>query len=278
MLLLGGGVSSLIFSQMAPPLIISLILRGRMFEYDSGSAKPSSREQFRCVRAIAPNSLRSAAVNVSAFAVNHVNTLLLVKHTSLSEVASYGLLNQITMMVFGFGWVLQTNITAKMVKLRESGDCEGLVQTFGLQWFRGMLIYVASASVCAVFLGPVMALIQSQTHAPKVETILLLFAFRANEFSLACFGWLLMSENRVPFPGLTVATSFIGVFLAWEGLATFGLNGMIVGSGVSNAMLSFFFYPAGTKSIRTTFPKFAKESIVIFLQSLRLLLNRPRGY
>lgn len=178
------------------------------------------------------NAKKMGVIGVLSSAIGYASTLIIGAYLSLSDVASYGLLVQLTGIITGVAAVHFNSIVPKLSSLMVSKSYIELKNYFGIAMFSFYCIMVLGA--IAMYLAvPIFGFFEFNTQLPAYLIIGIYYCYKFNEQNQSLFSQLFLLENDLRFYPCAVWTGVISFVALWISLyLKLGLLGVVLSQSI----------------------------------------------
>lgn len=268
LILVGLGLLGVVIANLLSPFV-GRYISYRMF-YDSeiktqlNLAVLDKKYQKKLFLTIWYNSKRLGLAFIGAYAINKIAMFLAGLFLNLSDIASYGLLIQLTTIVSGIATTYNSASLPTYNYLRTEENNSQLINRFSESVIIYYIIYLLGG-ICIVTIAPVLLrIIGSNALLPsKLITIIYLIVvfFEGNHSLFANF---ITTGNSIPFVESTLITGIAistGSFLILK-YTGYGLLGIIIVQGICETIYSNWKWPyVVCKDFHISFLRFLKYGI-----------------
>ena len=178
------------------------------------------------------NAKKMGVIGVLSSAIGYASTLVIGAYLSLSDVASYGLLVQVTGIIAGVAAVHFNSIVPKLSSLMVSKNYIELKNYFGLAMFSFYCI-MAIGAIAMYLAVPVFRYFEFNTQLPTYLIIAIYYCYKLNEQNQSLFSQLFLLENDFRFYPSAVWTGIITFVALWICLyMRLGLLGVVLSQSI----------------------------------------------
>ncbi|MDO4702722.1 O-unit flippase-like protein [Tannerella sp.] len=146
-----------------------------------------------------PNVRKLSLITIAGYVVSQLGMFLSGLYLPLEEVASYGLMIQLSNVVVIVSSTLITIQTPAFASYRVTGDREGLIKKFASSMVLFYPLFIVGA-VLLVWVAPkLLSVIQSNAVLPASYILITYCLIRLLEANHSCFANIISSANHIPF-------------------------------------------------------------------------------
>lgn len=174
------------------------------------------------------NAKKMGIIGILSSAIGYASTLVIGSYLSLSEVGSYGLLVQLTGIVFGVSTIHFYSIMPTLSSLMVKKDYSEVRQHFGISMF--FFYSISLIGMLVIFFAiPVWKWCGFNTQLPSFLIVVCYYIYKFVEQNQSLFSQLFMIENDMRFYHSAVLTGIFSFVLLWIALYMgYGLAGMVL--------------------------------------------------
>ncbi|MFT0713959.1 O-unit flippase-like protein [Flagellimonas lutimaris] len=191
------------------------------------------------------NSKKLGLVFVGSYAINKLSMFLAGLYLSLEEVASYGLMIQLTTLILTISSTLFGIYQPRFSALRVQGKKQLLLKEFASVMNIYYLLFITGSIILLVF-GPfILNVLGSNAELPTLSIVLVFLIIIFLEGNHANFASFIITANNIPFvQSSLISGAVIGLFsyISLEFFA-YGIWGLILIQGVTQALYSNWKWP-----------------------------------
>jgi O-antigen/teichoic acid export membrane protein len=238
LLLFGFGLISVTIANLVSPFV-SRYMSYRYF-FDDELKKKISEQNYTSEEV--KETFSVVWYNAKKLGINYVGSYAILKFSlfiaglflSLSEVASLGLMMQITSIIVAVSATFYTTFNSKLSFYRVKGDNQGFKKIFGFSLVIHLIVFL-SCSLLLIFVGPfLLELIGSKAVLPStlVLSIYLLVNLLEGNHSLCASA--IATSNKVPFVMPSIVTGLLICLFDYVVLqfTSLGLLGLVLVQGI----------------------------------------------
>ena len=249
LVLSGWGLMGVVIANLLSPFV-GRFLSYRMF-YDAElkeelkGINPDTKAEKAIFITIWYNAKKLGLAFIGAYAINKLAIFLAGLFLSLADIASYGLLVQLTTILMGVAITFNTTSQPLFSSLRTESNNNELIKRFSVSLIIYYAIFIAG-SLFLIFLAPaILKIIGSNTTLPSRLIVFLYSLVILLEGNHSIFANLITTGNRIPFVEANLLTGMaIGVLSFIElKYSTFGLLGLILVQGICECLYSNWKWP-----------------------------------
>ena len=190
------------------------------------------------------NSKKVGLINVAGSSLGYLTIFIVGLFMSLKEVASYGLMVQLSNVLSIVSITLFTTYLPKMSYLYLNKEYRNLTEQISVTVLSFYIIFLAGMVFFYFFGNESLNVIQSKTELPPKWIVLLFLFFMLIEKNQSLFSQILLFENRVPFMGAALITGFISIILVFTTLyLDLGFLGIVLAQGLPTLFYSAWKWP-----------------------------------
>lgn len=185
-------------------------------------------------KAIYPNSIKIGLTSLGSFMINKSVIILGSLYLSLEDIASFGITNQLILVMSGLGSIYIGTYIPKISQHRVNGDVINIRKIY----LRGILFLILTylfGSLFLIFFGKItLNLLDSNTNLISNSLLILYLTVSFLEINHSIAGSILVTKNEVPFFKASIVSGFLTILLLLVFLETFnlGLLGIILAPGI----------------------------------------------
>lgn len=232
MLFIGCGLLSVVVANLIAPFVMRFFAYKKFFDEniirilrENVVKKEEIKEVFII---LFYNAKKLGVISILSSALGYASTLVIGSYLSLTDVASYGLMVQLTGIVMSVATIHFTSIVPKLSSLIVKKDYIGFRDHFGLSMFFFYLICLLGVGAM-MFAVPIFKWCEFKTQLPAMSLILLYYFYKTNEQNQSLFSQLFLIENDFRFYRSAVWTGNISFGLLWLSLYLgYGLWGVVL--------------------------------------------------
>ena len=234
---LGFGLTSIVSAQLIA-FVIRRSLSYRVFftkemKERLGSVQgDNSRE---VLRVIFPNAVKVGLTQVGGFLVLKSAVFIGAAYLTLSEIANYGITNQVVDIVAGLAGVYYQSYVPKLAEYRVKHDLRQLKITYIRSVFMQVVVYVVGGVGLLLLGNWFLGVIGSETRFLPASMLVAVLFISLLEKNHALAAGFLMAKNEIPFFKASLISGAATVLLLWFmlGYLHWGMWGMILTPGIA---------------------------------------------
>lgn len=249
LLLIGLGLLGVVIANLLSPFV-GRFISYRMF-YDNhikAQLKTSILDknfQKELFHTIWYNAKKLGLAFFGAYAINKTSMFFAGLFLSLSEIASYGLLIQLTTIILGIATTFNSSSHPTYNYLRTEGNNSELIRRFAESVIIYYLIYILGCLTLIIVAPLVLGWIGSNTILPSKIIIISYCIVIFLEGNHSLFANFITTGNKIPFVESTLITGAvisIGSLIILK-FSNYGLLGIIIIQGISESLYSNWKWP-----------------------------------
>jgi O-antigen/teichoic acid export membrane protein len=273
LLLLKFGLISLVVANLIAPFV-QRFLSVRYF-YNTDMKNSLRRQQIAkyelesCFKIVWHNAKKLGLVSLGSVAVSRSGMFFAGLYLPAADVASYGLLIQLTGVVTGLSTTMYMIHQPLFAECRINNNIKKLLNDFALTMGFFYFLFFSFSIFFILWGNPVLRLIKSNSFLPIRTVIIIYLIITLLEQNHALFASLIVSGNNVPFvkPSLLVGLfTILGTYTVLNYLQ-FGLIGLVLVPGIVQIVYSNWKWPLVVcRELQVSFIEFLKISCYEVLQ------------
>ena len=200
-LIMGCGIIAMVYGQLAA-LVVNRILAHLAF-YDKPLRKQlkvtSKQSAWEVLKIISPNAVKVGITSLGTFLVSRAGIVIASLYLPLSEIASYGITQQVIDILVSISIVWLTTFYPRITQFRLTNDLQGVKRLFLKSRIFFIFMYVCGSCFLLLWGNNILTFIHSKTlFLPmSIFAIGLVALYIENRFTMASL--VLLSKNEVPY-------------------------------------------------------------------------------
>lgn len=276
----GLGLLGVVFASLIAPLV-NRYISYRFFFTSEIIAKISAyeiskKEKIELFKIIWHNAKKLGLVFVGGYSISKLSMFLSGLFLSLSEVASFGLMNQLFILIMTFSSTLFNIYQPRYSALRVEGNNNLLVKEFAFSMNIYYILYFLG-SICILFFGSyLLTIIGSKAVLPSFAILAVYSLVIFLEGNHSNYSTLIVTNNNVPFVKASLITGTFIAFGSYISLAytSSGILGLVLVQGLSQLAYSNWKWPLMVcKEFNINFLKFVTIGINESISKLKTHLH-----
>lgn len=236
MLFAGYGLLSVVVANLIAPFVFRFFAYKKFYTPDIKNVLANNIIQKSEIREVFSilwfNAKKMGIIGILSSALGYASTLVIGSYLSLADVASYGLLVQLTGVVAGVATIHFFSIFPKLSSLMVKKDYGEMRRYFGLSMFFFYIISIAGA-VAMYFAVPFLKWFNFDTQLPSYLIIGIYYIYKVNEQNQSLFSQLFLLNNDLRFYPCAVWTGIISFVPLWASLYMgLGLLGVVLSQSI----------------------------------------------
>ena len=246
---LGCGLFSIVLANLIAPFV------GRWYSYRCfftseikekiGKWKPTKKDILDTFNILWYNAKKLGINFVGAYGIQQSSTFIIGLYLPLAEVASYGLMCQLSNILTALSNGVFTTFMPVFSQQRVTKDIAGLIRNYSLTQVVFFLLFI-SGSLFILFLGPpLVSFISSSTRLPVLTVVFLYLTNQMFECFHSMAGCMIITNNEVPFvkAGLITGISIVLLNLLSLQFTNLGLLGIVLGQVLASSLYNHWRWP-----------------------------------
>lgn len=248
MLYLGCGLFSIVIASLLSPFVQRFYAYKKYFtpELKSKFIFTVSKEDIKETYNIIWYNAKKLGINfVCVYVIMKFGMFLAGLYLPLSDVASYGLLVQLTGILVGLGTGFYMTLEPQLISYNVIGESNKLQQKFSMSLVVFYVVMIIGGLAITYIVPIVLDLIKSNTLLPSSTICLLYILIISLEYNHSIFGGLIATENKFPFVKAYVISS-IGVLVLtffFLQFTSFGILGVVLAEGIVELSYNNWHWP-----------------------------------
>ena len=232
LLIAGYGLLSVVVANLIAPFVFRFFAYKRFYTSDIKIILVNNIIQKSEIREVFSilwfNAKKMGIIGILSSALGYASTLVIGSYLSLADVASYGLLVQLTGVVVGVATIHFFSIVPKLSSLMVKKDYVEMRRHFGLSMFFFYIIIITGA--IAMFSAvPLLKWFNFDTQLPPYMIVSIYYVYKVNEQNQSLFSQLFLINNDLRFYHCAVWTGIISFVTLWISLYMgYGLLGVVL--------------------------------------------------
>jgi O-antigen/teichoic acid export membrane protein len=191
------------------------------------------------------NSRKLGLVFVGSYTITRLSLFLAGLYLTLEEVASFGLMMQLTGIISGISSTLFYAYQPTFASLRIRNDKDKLINLFAFTMNVFYLLFIVGSTTLILFGSWILSFIESNAGLPTISILSLYLIITFLEVNHSNFATLIVTKNQIPFlkpaliAGLMIA---LGSFFTLE-YTSWGLLGLVFVQGFSQIIYNKWKWP-----------------------------------
>lgn len=217
------------------------------------------------------NAKKMGVIGILSSAIGYASTLVIGSYLSLSDVASYGLLVQLTGVIAGVATIHFYSIVPKLSSLMVKKDFIEMRRHFGLSMF---FYYIISflGGIGLLLCVPFFKWLGFETQLPSMFIIVLYYIYKFFEQNQSLFSQLFLFENDLRFYRSAVLTGACSFAALWLSLFLgFGIKGVVISQSIILYVYVAWKWPIA--AIKTYEIRIIDDFIIRPCQILKTIVN-----
>lgn len=178
------------------------------------------------------NAKKMGLIGVLSSAIGYASTLVMGSYLPLVDVASYGLLVQLTGVIVGIGTIHFYSIAPQLSSLMVTKKYSEIRRCFGESIFIFYIISVLG-SIGVIAIKVIFELCEFDTQLPQLFIVILFYIYRFLEQNQSLFSQLFLFQNDLRFFNCAVWTGIISfASLCFSLYLEFGLVGVVLSQSI----------------------------------------------
>lgn len=239
--------------------------------------KVSVAEKKDMIHRVWHNAKRSAIVQVASFCTTQVGFLFTGWYLSASDISSYGLLMQLTMIITGVSMSLSNSISPIYAQLRANNDMEGIKKNFYFTTGVYYIIFIAGSIFLLTICPILIDLVKSNALLPPflISVVYLIYKFLEGQHCVCIY--CISSKNYIydtESASIMAVATIILLYLALDVLHM-GLFGVVFVQFLVAVVYANWKWPYECcKDLGITYPQMIYNSIREVLYRIKIILAR----
>jgi len=214
-LIAGCGIIAMVYGQLAA-LVVNRTLAHFAF-YDkqlkrSLQVKPSTSIR-NILNIISPNATRVGATALGGFLVSRAGVFIASLYLPLSEIASYGITQQVIDILASISVVWLTTFYPRITQFRVTNNLQGVKRLYLKSRIFCIAVYAAGTAFLLLCGNDILLLIHSKTLFLPVAVFAVGLAALYLETRYALAAFMLLSKNEVPYYKASLLAGLVNVVL-----------------------------------------------------------------
>ena len=236
LLIAGYGLLSVVVANLIAPFVFRFFAYKRFYTSDIKIILVNNIIQKNEIREVFSilwfNAKKMGIIGILSSALGYASTLVIGSYLSLADVASYGLLVQLTGVVVGVATIHFFSIVPKLSSLMVKKDYVEMRRHFGLSMFFFYIIIITGA--IAMFSAvPLLKWLNFDTQLPPYMIVSIYYVYKVNEQNQSLFSQLFLINNDLRFYPCAVWTGIISFASLWLSLYVgLGLLGVVLSQSI----------------------------------------------
>lgn len=236
LLIAGYGLLSVVVANLIAPFVFRFFAYKRFYTSDIKIILVNNIIQKSEIREVFSilwfNAKKMGIIGILSSALGYASTLVIGSYLSLADVASYGLLVQLTGVVVGVATIHFFSIVPKLSSLMVKKDYVEMRRHFGLSMFFFYIIIITGA--IAMFSAvPLLKWFNFDTQLPPYMIVSIYYVYKVNEQNQSLFSQLFLINNDLRFYHCAVWTGIISFVTLWISLYMgYGLLGVVLSQSI----------------------------------------------
>lgn len=190
------------------------------------------------------NAKKIGLISVASSSLSYLAMFIIGLNMSLADVASYGLMMQLTGIIATVAITMFYTYLPKMSYLYVQNRNEELKKELAKSLISFYILYFLASVLFVEFGSFALELVGSNTHLPNKSLIALFLFFTLFEKNQSLFSQVLLFENKVPFLNTSIVTGLIATILVYLALIlNLGFLGIILAQGIPTMVYSAWKWP-----------------------------------
>jgi O-antigen/teichoic acid export membrane protein len=190
------------------------------------------------------NARKIGLITVAASSLTYLTTFIVGLFLSLSEVASFGLMIQLTGLICVISMSLFNSMLPNISYLYINKEMEGFKNRLGLSLVVFYGLFIVGSLFLIYFVPYLLKIIGSKTVLPSVFVLIVFLGFNFFEKNQTLFSQVLLLENKVPFMNAAILTGIIATVSIFVALYfKVGIQGVVIAQAIPTLAYSAWKWP-----------------------------------
>ncbi|MEZ7821096.1 MAG: O-unit flippase-like protein, partial [Patescibacteria group bacterium] len=277
LLYLGLGLLGVALANLIAPFVTRFISYHYFFTKELklkiNSFAITKNEKIELFTIIWHNARKLGLVFIGSYAINKLSMFLAGLYLSLSDIASYGLMIQLTSLIMAVSGTLFGIWQPRFSALRVAGNKKALVNEFAFSMNIYYCLFIIG-SIFLIIMGPwMLSMIGSNTGLPSLNILVIYSIILLLEGNHSNFATFIVTKNNIPFvessliAGICIA---IGSYLSLA-LTQYGIIGLILIQGIVQGCYANWKWPYTVcKEFEISFISFIKLGVFESINQIKL--------
>jgi O-antigen/teichoic acid export membrane protein len=267
------GLLSLVAANLIAPFIQRLLSIKYFYTIDMKKSlkqhNVNKQDLANCFRSVWHNAKKMGLVSLGSAAINKSGMFFAGLYLSSADIASYGLMSQLTGVAVGISTTMFTIHQPIFAECRINNNFKKLLKDFALTMGFFYFMFLVF-SLFLIFCGnPVLSLIKSNVFLPVVSVVIIYLIVALLEQNHSLFGTFIVIGNNIPF---VKASLIAGLFIVLGTYAVLnylriGVIGLVIVPGIVQIVYANWKWPLVVcREMQVSFRGFLKISLYEMLQ------------
>jgi len=233
LLYLGLGLLAVALANFIAPFVSRYISHKYFFTEDlKNKIKPfliSKLEIKELLNVIWHNARKIGLITVAASSLTYLTTFIVGLFLSLSDVASFGLMIQLTGLVCIISMSMFNSMLPNISYLYLNNENEGFKNKLALSLVVFYFLFIIGSLILIYLVPYLLKIMGSKTVLPSTFTLIVFLIFNFFEKNQSLFSQVLLLENKVPFMNAAILTGIIATGAIFGVLYfNLGIEGVVI--------------------------------------------------
>ena len=187
------------------------------------------------IKVTLPNAWRTGLTSIGTYLIVYANTLICSRFLGLQETASYGLSQQVTLLLIGTSGIWINVKIPLMAQLRARGALAELARLFSQRILLAIVTYLVGAILAFSFGQQMLQWIGSKTLLIPAHLFLLQLIIGFLEMHHVQYAILVVSDNHNPFVIPALLSGMVIILISMLLAPHYGILGLLISAGVVQA-------------------------------------------
>jgi len=190
------------------------------------------------------NARKLGLIMVAASSLTYLTMFIVSCFLSLADVASYGLMIQLTGIICVVSMSLFNSMLPNISYLYVNNEVERFKNKLAISLFVFYILFIVGSFVLIYVVPFMLEIIDSKTILPPTIVLLVFVIFNFFEKNQSLFSQILLLENKVPFMNAAILTGIIATLAVLISLyLNFGIIGVVIAQSIPTLLYSAWKWP-----------------------------------